>query len=98
MADYKEIIQRPPVPRYIGNYIVTPSAPSALSQFKDILQKEGGIPPWITINIGIRIFPNSIPFQIRDLVLNGYMSKDDAIKFLERLIDYAEEVLRELRE
>ena len=95
MTDYKEIIQKPPMPRYIGNYIVTPSAPSAL---KDILQKEGGVPPWITINIGIRIFPNSIPFQIRDLVFNGLMDKNDAIKFLERLIDYAEEVLRELRE
>jgi hypothetical protein len=95
MTDYKEIIQKPPTPRYIGNYIVTPSAPSAL---KDILQKEGGVPPWITINIGIRIFPNSIPFQIRDLVFNGLMDKNDAIKFLERLIDYAEEVLRELRE
>jgi len=85
--DYKEIIQRPPTPRYIGNYVVTPHAPQQL----------GGA-PWITINIGIKVFPNSIPYQIRDLVLNGYMSKDDAIKFLERLIDYAEEVLRELRE
>ena len=98
MTDYKEILQKTPTPRYIGNYIVTPSAPSALSQLKDILQKEGGVPPWITINIGIRIFPNSIPYQIRDLVFNGLMDKNDAIKFLERLIDYAEEVLKELRE
>jgi hypothetical protein len=97
MTDYK-ILQKTPTPRYIGNYFVTPSAPSALSQLKDILQKEGGVPPWITINIGIRIFPNSIPYQIRDLVFNGLMDKNDAIKFLERLIDYAEEVLKELKE
>ena len=95
MTDYKEILQKPPTPRYIGNYIVTPSVPSAL---KGILQKEGGVSPWITINIGINIYPNTIPYQIRDLVFNGLMDKNDAIKFLERLIDYAEEVLRELRE
>jgi hypothetical protein len=89
MTDYKEIIQKPPTPRYIGNYVVTPHTPLQLKQ-------PGGA--HLTINIGINIYPNSIPYQIRDLVFNGLMDKNDAIKFLERLIDYAEEVLRELRE
>ena len=89
MTDYKEILQRPPTPRYIGNYVVTPHTPPQLKQ-------PGGA--HLTINIGINIYPNSIPYQIRDLVINGLMDKNDAIKFLERLIDYAEEVLRELKE
>ena len=89
MADYKEILQKTPTPRYIGNYVVTPHTPPQLKQ-------PGGA--HLTINIGINIFPNSIPYQIRDLVFNGLMDKNDAIKFLERLIDYAEEVLKELKE
>ncbi len=89
MTDYKEILQKPPTPRYIGNYIVTPSVPPQLKQ-------PGGA--HLIINIGIKIFPNSVPYQIRDLVLNGLMNKEDAIKFLEKLIEYAEEVLKELRE
>ena len=89
MTDYKEILQKTPTPRYIGNYVVTPHTPPQLKQ-------PGGA--HLTINIGINIYPNSIPFQIRDLVFNGLMDKNDAIKFLERLIDYAEEVLKELKE
>ena len=89
MTDYKEILQKPPTPRYIGNYVVTPHTPPQLKQ-------PGGA--HLTINIGINIYPNSIPYQIRDLVLNGLMTKDNAIKYLEKLIEHAEEVLRELRE
>ncbi len=89
MTDYKEILQKPPTPRYIGNYVVTPHTPPQLKQ-------PGGA--HLTINIGIYIYPNSIPYQVRDLVINGLMDKNDAIKFLERLIDYAEEVLKELKE
>ena len=89
MTDYKEILQKPPVPRYIGNYIVTPHAPPQLKQ-------PGGA--HLVINIGINIYPYSIPYQVRDLVHNGLMDKNDAIKFLEKLIEYAEEVLKELRE
>jgi len=89
MTDYKEILQKPPVPRYIGNYIVTPHAPPQLKQ-------PGGA--HLVINIGINVYPYSIPYQIRDLVHNGLMDKNDAIKFLEKLIEYAEEVLRELKE
>ena len=89
MVDYKEILQKPPTPRYICNYVVTPHTPPQLKQ-------PGGA--HLTINIGINIYPNSIPYQIRDLVTNGLMDKNDAIKFLERLIDYAEEVLKELKE
>jgi len=89
MTDYKEILQKPPVPKYIGNYIVTPHVPPQLKQ-------PGGA--HLVINIGINIYPYSIPYQVRDLVHNGLMDKNDAIKFLERLIDYAEEVLRELKE
>ena len=89
MTDYKEILQRPPVPRYIGNYIVTPSVPPQLKQ-------PGGA--HLVINIGINIYPYSIPYQVRDLVHSGLMDKEDAIKFLEKLIEYAEEVLKELKE
>ena len=89
MTDYKEILQKPPTPKYIGNYIITPHTPPQLKQ-------PGGA--HLVINIGINIYPNSIPYQIRDLVANGLMDKNDAIKFLERLIAYAEEVLKELRE
>ena len=89
MTDYKEILQKPPVPRYIGNYIVTPHAPPQLKQ-------PGGA--HLVINIGINIYPYSIPYQVRDLVHSGLMDKEDAIKFLEKLIEYAEEVLRELKE
>ena len=88
MTDYK-ILQKTPTPRYIGNYVVTPHTPPQLKQ-------PGGA--HLVINIGINIYPNSIPYQIRDLVHNGLMDKEDAIKFLEKLIDYAEEVLRELKE
>jgi len=89
MTDYKEILQRPPVPRYIGSYIVTPHVPPQLKQ-------PGGA--YLIINIGINVYPYSIPYQVRDLVHNGLMDKNDAIKFLEKLIEYAEEVLRELKE
>ena len=89
MTDYKEILQKPPTPKYIGNYIVTPHAPPQLKQ-------SGGA--HLVINIGINIFPNSIPYQVRDLVHNGWMNKEDAIKFLEKMIEYAEEVLKELKE
>jgi len=89
MTDYKEILQKPPVPRYIGNYIVTPHAPPQLKQ-------PGGA--HLVINIGINIYPYSIPYQVRDLVHSGLMDKEDAIKFLEKLIEYAEEVLKELKE
>jgi len=89
MTDYKEILQKPPVPRYIGNYIVTPHAPPQLKQ-------PGGA--HLVINIGINIYPYSIPYQVRDLVHSGLMNKEDAIKFLEKLIEHAEEVLKELKE
>ena len=98
MTDYKKIIQTQPIPRiigakpstnFVGSYIATPSVPLLLQPYQT---------PWLILNVGINIFPETIPQQIRKLVEDGLMTKDAAIKYLEKLIEYAEEVLRELRE
>ena len=57
MTDYKEILQKPPIPRYIGNYIVTPHAPPQLKQ-------PGGA--HLVINIGINIYPTQ--YRIKSVI------------------------------
>jgi hypothetical protein len=98
MTDYKKIIQTQPIPRiigtkpstnFVGSYIATPSVPTLLQPYQS---------PWVIINVGINIFPETIPLQIRKMVEDGLMTKDNAIKYLEKLIEYAEDVLRELKE
>jgi len=96
MTDYKKIIQTQPIPKvigkpsnFVGSYIATPSVPLLLQPYQT---------PWLILNVGINIFPETIPQQIRKLVEDGLMTKDAAIKYLEKLIEYAEEVLKELKE
>jgi hypothetical protein len=88
MAGNIEPIKRP----QFSAIIPTPSVPRGLEPY--IQQRE----PALVLNIGIQIPPRYLIDVIKQLVSNGMMSKDVAIKYLEKLIEYAEDYLRELRE
>ncbi len=88
MEKHFEPIRRP----NLAPVVPTPSIPQQLAPY--LPNRE----PALILNIGIQISPRYLIDVVKQLVSSGSMPRDVARRYLEKLIEYAEDYLKELSE